>query len=131
MNNVNDTIETIIKEFLIEKVNPYFIIIFGSYAKEILRADSDIDIAFLSENSFDSYDLFMISQELASIIKKDVDLIDLNNASTVFRAQIIGTGKLIYSIDENKRMYFFMKSFKEYAKLNEERKVIIDKYLAK
>ncbi|MDT9757069.1 nucleotidyltransferase domain-containing protein [Heyndrickxia coagulans] len=32
--------------FLKEKINPDFIILFGSYAKGYARPDSDVDIAF-------------------------------------------------------------------------------------
>lgn len=69
----------------------------------------------------------MVSQELADIFKREVDLIALNLSSTVFKAQVIGNGKVIYCNDNTKRMYFEMRSFKEYAMLNEEREVIINK----
>ena len=63
----------------------------------------------------------LISQELAAKLGRDVDLIDLNQASTVFQAQIIHTGKVIYCIDDQKRQQFELKTLKMYKKLNEER----------
>jgi hypothetical protein len=68
----------------------------------------------------------MLAQELAGKINIDIDLIDLNKASTVFQGQIVSTGKVIYCIDEKKRMDYEMKTLKMYAKLNEERKSIIE-----
>ncbi|WP_368490701.1 nucleotidyltransferase domain-containing protein [Clostridium sp. BJN0013] len=112
-------------EFLIRNVTPYLIYLFGSAVNGIFREDSDMDIAFLSDNEFTSYEVFILAQKLSDKLKRDVDLIDLNKASTVFRVQIIAKGNIIYCIDDNRRAYFEMYAFKEYATLNEEREVIL------
>ncbi|MEG6568859.1 type VII toxin-antitoxin system MntA family adenylyltransferase antitoxin [Thermoanaerobacterium thermosaccharolyticum] len=127
--NINDEQVDIIKNFLINKVEPYVIYLFGSVVNGIFRSDSDIDIAYLSDKNISGYDLFMISQELADLLKRDVDLIDLRKASTVFKAQVVGTKKIIYCNDDLRRMNFEMYALKDYAKLNEERAEIIDKIL--
>ena len=114
-------------EILKEEFNPIVIYLFGSAARDQLKKDSDIDIAFLTDNDIDPYDCFMKAQELADIFKRDVDLINLNTSSTVFKAQVVGTGKRIYCSDEIKRMYFEMRALKAYAMLNEEREVILKK----
>lgn len=115
-----------IKNFLIKKVNPAFIIIFGSFAKGTSNRNSDIDIAFYSEDKkFSTYEIFMFAQELADILKMEVDLVDIQEASTVFQVQIFSTGKVIYSNDETLRMTKQMYAYSLYAKLNEERKVIL------
>lgn len=125
MNISKDYIETI-KKVLCERVNPYLIYIFGSSVKGIFRENSDIDIAFLSDEEISDYDLFILAQEIADLLKREVDLINLKNASTVFKAQIVGNGEVIYCIDDTRRMYFEMYAFKEYALLNEEREVILE-----
>lgn len=87
-----------VREFITEKLNPDFIIVFGSYAKRTTHSESDIDIAFYREDKvFSSYELFMIPQRLADIIGMEVDLVDLKEASTVFAVQIFSTGEVIYS----------------------------------
>lgn len=116
-----------IKDILINRVSPYLIIIFGSAAKKRLRKDSDIDIAFLSDKYFEDYDVFMISQELADVLNRDVDLIDLNKATTVFKAQIIGNGRVIYSKDDRRVNEYKIRVMKEYCLLNEERQVVLQK----
>lgn len=115
----------LIRNVLIEKTAAFIIILFGSAADERLRDDSDIDLAFLSEKSLDEYEVFIIAQELAAKIGRDVDLIDLRKASTVFKANILGTGKIIYSSDEKRKHEFQIKTFKEYALLNEERNEVL------
>ena len=111
---------------IIEKIDPIIIYIFGSYTRNEMREDSDIDIAFFSKKDFTTYEIFMLAQELADIFKREVDLIDLKKASTVFKAQIIGTGDILYCSDENFKTEFQIRSFKEYALLNEEREVIMN-----
>ena len=119
---LNKAIESLKEEF-----NPIVIYLFGSAARNELRKDSDIDIALLTEEEIDPYKCFMKAQELADIFNRDVDLVNLNTSSTVFKAQVVGTGKNIYCSDDTKRMYFEMRTFKSYAMLNEEREVILKK----
>ena len=115
-----------VKSFLIEELQAGLIYLFGSYAKGKERPDSDLDLAFLSSKEIDDYQRFLTAQKLASKLNIEVDLIDLKKASTVFKAQII-QGKLLYAEDEKQKQEFEMLTLKKYARLNEERKEIIDK----
>jgi len=115
-----------VKSFLIKELQAELIYLFGSYAKGKERPDSDLDLAFLSSKEIDDYQRFLTAQKLASKLNIEVDLIDLKKASTVFKAQII-QGKLLYAEDEKQKQEFEMLTLKKYARLNEERKEIIDK----
>jgi len=117
----------IVKKFLIKHLDVNVIYLFGSSVKNTMRKESDIDVAFLSDKSVDSFDLFLLSQKLADLLGREVDLIDIKKASTVFQAQIISTGLVIYSRDDKKRAVFEMVTYKSYARLNEEREEILDK----
>jgi uncharacterized protein len=122
--------EQIIVDLLVERLSPFLIVSFGSFAKGTAHQGSDIDIAFLRDvqhSNLDSYDLFLLSQEIAAKIGKDVDLVDLHKASTVFQAQILHTGNVIYCNAEDKKARFEMVVLKKYAKLNEERSPILKK----
>jgi uncharacterized protein len=125
---LSKNIEQIIIQVLNEKLSPYLIFLFGSIVKGTTHKNSDIDIAFISEDKqLDQYELFMLSQELASKLNVEVDLIDLNQSSTVFQAQVVHTGKVIYCSDFKKKALFELKTFKMYTKLNEERSPILKK----
>ncbi|KUO49323.1 MAG: DNA polymerase subunit beta [Desulfitibacter sp. BRH_c19] len=119
-------IESIIN-YLLEKVDPYLIILFGSVAKGYMRADSDVDLGFLSDKKLDNYEIFLIAQGLADILGREVDLVDLDQASTVFQAQVISSGKVIYCNNEKRRKLFEIVVLKKYVRLNEERKPILEK----
>ncbi|GBF35538.1 hypothetical protein DCCM_4667 [Desulfocucumis palustris] len=117
----------IIKNLLLQRVSPYLIIVFGSYAKGNAGVYSDVDIAFLSDEEHGDYFVFMTAQELAGLLGREVDLVDLKKASTVFQAQVVGKGTVVHSTDEKKRMLFCLTVLKKYAKLNEERRCILEK----
>jgi len=115
------------KNHLINRVSPYVIYLFGSITKNGFRSDSDIDIAFLSDVIISDYDLFLTAQEIADICGRDIDLIDLTKASAVLKAQIVGSGNVVFCNDKLRRMYYEMCALKEYAFLNEERAKIMEK----
>ncbi|MHC8965708.1 type VII toxin-antitoxin system MntA family adenylyltransferase antitoxin [Priestia aryabhattai] len=117
-----------ITEFLHTHIQPSFIIVFGSFAKGTTHQESDIDIGFyVKDKKLDKYEVFMLAQELATLLKREVDLVNIAEASTVFQAQIYTTGEVIYSGDDTLRMNEQMKALKMYAKLNEERKDVLQK----
>lgn len=124
---MNSKLTDKIIEILVPRLQPAYLIVFGSYAKGCQREDSDIDIAFYCEDESPSrYETFLLAQELASLLKIEVDLVDLKQASTVFQAQIYSTGTVIYCENESLRMKEQMKALRMYAKLNEERKSILE-----
>lgn len=112
--------------YIKHEFNIKLIYIFGSFARGEGRADSDIDIAILGENIFEPYELFTKANELGFSVKRDVQIIDLRDVSTVFAAQIVGNNEVIFCNDENARIEYEIKAFKNYVKLNEERQVVIN-----
>jgi len=116
-----------IKDFVIEEINPDFIVLFGSQVSGQTHQNSDIDIAFYKDNhNISAYDIFMLAQDLADILKIEVDLIDLSSASTVFKAVIFDSGEIIYCQNENILDEYRMRTFSMYVRLNAERKEILD-----
>ncbi|WP_310551496.1 type VII toxin-antitoxin system MntA family adenylyltransferase antitoxin [Paenibacillus glufosinatiresistens] len=118
-------IEAIIR-ILNETVAPASIMLFGSAAKGTFRPDSDLDLAYIPNcHRPGAYERFQIAATLADVVGREVDLVDFEQASPVFRAQIIDGGILLYETDALKRQLLFMRSLKEYAMLNAERSEII------
>ncbi len=105
----------------------FFNIIFGSSITNKARPESDIDIAFLGKDRPRGTDIFNSAQHLSYRLKKDIDLIDLNQVSPVMQVQILQKGRVIYDKEPSLRKEFFMLALKKYTRLNEERKAIIEK----
>ena len=98
---------------------------FGSAERGILRPESDIDLAVLSQETLPELHRFELAQELAIQLHRDVDLVDLRSASTVMRMQVLSTGTCLTSEDEQARREFEMYAYSDYARLNEERGTIL------
>lgn len=116
----------IIIEYLRNKIKLKFIYLFGSFAKGEGRIDSDIDLAIYPVENINSYDLFTISNDLSFKVNRDVQIVDLKDIDTVFAAQIVGNREELYCQDELLMLNYNIKILREYAKLNEERQIILD-----
>lgn len=112
-------------EIIQNKINPAFIILFGSFAKGTNRIDSDIDLAFFSKELLSSYERFLLASELAEIAGREVDLVDLKQIDTVFTMQIFSQGIPIYIQDENEFTRQKMRAYSMYATLSEQRAGVI------
>jgi uncharacterized protein len=98
---------------------------FGSWGTTAERPGSDIDLAVLPVNPLDPAWRWELAQSLASLAKQDVDLVDLTQASTVLRMQVVAHGERIYCSDEAEAEMFEDRVFSSYARLNEERREIL------
>jgi len=98
---------------------------FGSWGTTAERPESDIDLAVLPVNPLDPAWCWELAQSLASLAKQDVDLVDLTQASTVLRMQVVAQGERIYCSDEAEAEMFEDRVFSSYARLNEERREIL------
>lgn len=108
------------------KINPAFIVLFGSFAKGTNRIDSDIDLAFFSKEQLSSYERFLLASELAEITGREVDLVELKQIDTVFTMQIFSQGIPIYIQDENEFTRQKMRAYSMYATLSEQRASVIE-----
>jgi predicted nucleotidyltransferase len=115
---------------LVERCAATVIYLFGSAVRAELKPDSDIDLAFLGDENIDNYEVFMVAQELAEVLGREVDLIDLRKASTVMKIQIVCKGRVLYEKDGNRRIRFEITALKDYTLLNEERRIILDNFLS-
>ena len=100
--------------------------LFGSLARGDTHAGSDVDLAILPRRPLESLARFDLQEELARLLGRDVDLIDLRSASTVLRAQVFTDDVLLYCGDRFTRELFEATALSDYARLNEERRGILE-----
>lgn len=101
------------------------IYIFGSFLTSFFQQDSDIDIAFLAQKPILNKLRWDVSNQLATVLNRDVDLIDLSSASTVMRFQVISTGKRIFLNHKPEIEKFEDLCYTMYLTLNDDRKEIL------
>ncbi|MBK2124762.1 type VII toxin-antitoxin system MntA family adenylyltransferase antitoxin [Fangia hongkongensis] len=116
--------------FLQERMPLKLLILFGSYAKGENTVDSDIDIdlAFITEPKISNVERWEIAQELAIMLDRDIDLVNLERASEVFRFQIVSQGEVLFS--EGSYDAYLDRAYTMYFQLNEDRKEILEHYEA-
>ncbi len=102
--------------------------LFGSQNDGSATKKSDVDIAYLSQNSLTSWERWNISQKLASLLSLDVDLIELSSANTVFRYQILSTAERIYGEGYEVESFETL-AYSFYLRFKEERQPIVDEIL--
>ena len=100
--------------------------LFGSAARGDMHEKSDIDLAFLCPDAIDSVIRYSLQEKIAAEMGRDIDLVDLRAASTVMRVEVLRDAVLLYASDETTKAEFEMIALSMYAKLNEERKGILD-----
>ena len=99
---------------------------FGSTVSGQTHAESDVDLAFLAPRALAPVPRFELQERLAVALGRDVDLLDLRAASTVMRMQVIAHGRALFVADVREAERFADYAFSAYARLNEERREILD-----
>ena len=113
-------------DFLTKETNCYSIVIFGSFARNTQRIDSDIDIAIKTDKKLGNKDIFHLQNTLANMLNIDVDLIDLaSDLGYGFRYEILINGVLIYCTRKFEFDLYKLRMFREYLELNESRAEIL------
>jgi len=107
-----EEIKNKIKDFLSVKPEISFAYIFGSFTEK--EQFHDIDTAVYLDKDFDKNDLkkfpygyesFLIS-ELNLLIRKNIDIVVMNNAEITIQQRIVNKGILLFSKDEPMRIYY-------------------------
>ncbi len=103
------------------------IYLYGSYASEGQRMDSDVDIALLlppgPQRGFRFHD--PLRNALEDLLGRSVDLVDLRRVSTVLQKEVLQADRLIFLGDRYAVDEFEMLTLSYYQKLNEERGAMV------
>lgn len=118
-----DQLKTIVRDFFQSKDQIISVDLFGSYANNSSRADSDVDLAILCDpnNIPSKWDIIQWRQELSDLLHKDVDLICLNDASPILGIQVAQNKVNIFLKDTTFYAQYLMLLYSEYAELKEIR----------
>lgn len=95
--------------------------LFGSFAAGLERADSDVDLAIFAGRALERARLIELAHQLAGILRRDVDLIDLAAASTIMQMQAIGEGALVAAPRPLEAALFEVRVMRDYQDLKARR----------
>ena len=116
-----------ITKLILDNVPVEAIVLFGSYARNRERPDSDIDIAIKPKNELSKKEQLELQNRIEEAIDMDIHLINLDAIEDDFKYDILITGKELYVEDEINFIEYKLRAFNEYLELNEDRQIIINK----
>lgn len=114
-----------ITEYVSEKEEILIAWLFGSMVTGTSRPDSDVDIALLlRRDSEPDADRFLsLKSDLASLLKRDVDIVILNQASPIVRMQVLEKGEKLFERERRAYLEFFVRTMNEYDDLKRIRAI--------
>jgi uncharacterized protein len=111
-------ITAILRQVLGTRPEVVAVYLFGSLARGRARDDSDIDVAVLLAPDFDvdAHRLYRLDRanELASALRRPVDVVLLNVAPLVLRNQVLSYGQLVYETNRRQRVDYEVRSRQAY-----------------
>ena len=117
-----------LRSLLIDKAE--FALIFGSFAKDSFNNNSDIDVAVYLKDEFLNRDKRAeITRDLILHLKRDIDIIFLNDADLIISMQAIANGEPIFINDESKFVLYKAGVLSRYPDFKMSRKIIEDNML--
>jgi len=125
-----DTDRLIVDELLAAQGDLIAVYRFGSTVHAATHRDSDTDLAVLMRQRLSPESRFDLQERIAARLGRDVDLVDLAVASPVMAIQVVAGGRLLYDGDSAARGLFEDRVFGSYARLNEERRGILERVAA-
>lgn len=99
--------------------------VYGSYATGHFSEESDLDLAIKVEGKLDNLSRWKVQQELAVLIGRDTDLLDLGRTSIVMQFEVISKGRQLYCADRDAVSCYEMLVYSQYLDFNLIRKPII------
>jgi len=101
------------------------IYLFGSQASGAANAESDVDLAILLPRPLSAAQRWALAGELAERLNREVDLVDLRQASTVFQQQVLSEGRRLWACGSEADEFELMVQ-SEYWDLAIQRRGLID-----
>ncbi len=124
-----DEVTAKVKEYLSMRNDIAFAFLFGSSAKGETTALSDLDIAFFFNRRVDFDKIYELREDLSGLLRTEVDVVVLNNASPIIRMQVLKKGAILVNKDRRAYNEFFVSTVKEYDDLKRNRKTVEDNIL--
>ena len=117
---------------IIEKYNIELFVIFGSYAENMNKPGSDLDLAYKSFELLAAEKEMELLNELSQFYQRgDIDLVNLSKAEPVLKVEVAKKGRLLYGT-QNKFERFSIYAAAIYADtkfLRDDRRKTLEKKL--
>ncbi|MBC8414743.1 MAG: nucleotidyltransferase domain-containing protein [Nitrospira sp.] len=106
-----------ITDYFLSRNDTLLVFLFGSHASNHITSSSDIDIAVYFRVVPNIDDLNTVRADLSGILKKEIDLAVLNQASPILRMQVLKKGILVLEGEKNQYSIYYGDTVKQYDDL--------------
>ncbi len=106
-----------LKTFFKERHDVSLVFLFGSFVSKQTTAFSDIDVGIFFKKVPNFHEINDMKEDLTALLKKEVDLVVLNDASPVLKMQVLKKGVLIFQKGKNDFSLFYGDAVKQYDDL--------------
>lgn len=103
--------------------------LYGSWARPQPLPEADVDLAVLAAEPLEPRLLWGLADRIALQLHRDVDLVDLRQVPLPLRMEAIFRGVLLFDACPAKRTAFEGQTLAFYARLNEERREVLERIL--
>ena len=109
-------------DLLVTALMPCAVLLYGSRVSPVPPADADADIAILlGGRSGDSFVLAGLNTDLEAVLRCDVDLAILDDASPILAMQVLRKHRMLYLADESVWHEFIARTLTDYFDLKHTR----------
>ena len=129
MLDATNNVQKVVRDHFSNRSNVAGVYLFGSVLGKTFNRDSDIDIGILyradsipnwEETNQDRFSLM-------DLLKIEVDLVILNNATPILCYQVLKLGQCILNLESHEVNQFFVRTINDYFDLKETRRPIEQK----
>ena len=117
---MNEQIKRTLRLFFKKEDNIRLAFLIGSFATGKSRPDSDVDVAVLFGRIPDHMEILDLRERLSEGLKRDIDLVILNEAGPIIRMQALKTGIRLRA-EKGDYEDFFVRTVNEYEDLKQIR----------
>jgi len=119
-----------VAQFAAEQPTVLAAYLFGSAAQNRLAAESDVDVGLLFETSPEALRLLELQDDLTTVLKRQSDLVSLNQASPILAMQVLKHGEIVFERSERAVREFHVRTLFAYFDLKQVRKPIEEALLS-
>lgn len=120
----------LIAQFAAERPAVLAAFLFGSAVQNRLADESDVDVGMLFAAAPDALGLLELQEDLAAVLKRQCDLVNLNQASPVLAMQVLKHGEIVFERSERAVQEFQVRTLFAYFDLKQVRKPIEEALLS-
>ncbi len=115
MNEMSRNLTDLFAEFCREHSEVRLAYLFGSYARNKARPDSDVDIGIVVKGQESQLVDLQLADWLSEAVEKPVDVVVLNRVSAILQHEAIRDGVRLFEASPMERRLYELTAFKDYV----------------